>query len=169
MPQEFSYETFMTRVHANELDEQIEENERYKDDVETEILGLIMMDPSKVRNARRKKKGENDDEDYGWMNNVQYLTHLWKELKEQWEESHARIVRCNDAKWAVERKTRNVDVCPDCLVELNTERIKPLEFGLVCPKCGKQYINDYSAPYEENKDKPKSMVITINTYEDGDC
>lgn len=168
MPQEFSYETFMTRVHEDELDEQIEDNEKYKSDVETQILGLIMMDPSKVRNVRRKKKG-NDDEDYGWMNNVEYLSHLWNDLKEQWEEAHARIVRCSDAKWAVEQRTRKVDVCPDCLVELVWERKKDFHYSLVCPKCEKEYVNENSPSYEENNDKPKSMVITINTFTDGDC
>ena len=170
MSWELSYDTYISGVSSNRLESEIEECEDYKKRIENEIFALILMDPSKVRNSRKrsKKDSDYDSDDYSYLNNAQYLTKLWEELKEQWEENHSKLVRCSDAKYAVERKTRKVHLCPDCMVELHCEPKKDdngvcYRYLPTCPKCGKTYSTEYS----NADDMPKAVVAEIDTWSEG--
>jgi len=182
MAWELTYEGYFNHISSEQLTETIEENNEYKRRIENEILGLIMMDPSKVRNKKNKSKNKDafDDDDDSWMNNVQYLTRCWEDLKEQWEEANAKIIRCGDAKDAIERDHRVVEICPDCLVELQQERREfestddsyhHYDLVLACPKCGKVFATTSEIYAAENGGepltKPKPMFITIKTWSEG--
>lgn len=174
MSYELSYDTCISRVASNELDSEIEENKRYKEQVEMEILALIVSDPAKVRTLAKRTKKSDDDEDgqYYWMNNPQYLIKLWEELKEQWEDAVYKIVKCTDAKYAVERKTRTVALCDSCHRELKSEWNKESYHSeLRCPTCGKLFNPDYYCTYPgETKPEttlPDPIVAEINTFSEG--
>lgn len=182
MAWELTYESYFKHIPSNQLDETIEENTEYKRQIENEILGLIMMDPSKVRNKPKSSKNKDafDDDDDAWMNNVQYLTRCWKDLKEQWENANATILRCNEAKDAIARDHREVEICPDCLIELQFENreiektaecYSRFEQVLACPKCRKVYATNgeiYAAEQGVAElTKPKPMIVTIKTWGEG--
>lgn len=174
MSYELSYDTYISRVASNELDSAIEDNKRYKEQVEMEIFGLILSDPAKVRNIKKRTKKDDDDEDaqYPWMNNPQYLAKLWEELKEQWEDAMYKIIKCSDARDAVERKTRKVALCDVCHRELKPEWNKETYHSeLRCPVCGKLFNPDYYCTYPDgtksDTELPDPVIAEIDTFSEG--
>ena len=176
MGHELQYETNLCGICSEDLRKTVEENEEYKRRIENEIFALILMDPSKVRNQRRKSKKDDDFDDDDFLNNAQYLTRLWEELKEQWEDAWSHIIRCGDADEAVKHSYKEVDVCPDCHCEIEwtKEEIKKedsewprVEEVYKCPKCGKKYhyCDDGYCEGEEKLAEP--MVVTIKTWNEG--
>ena len=166
MSHEISYETYMCGQYTSDLESTIEELEEYKSNLETQIFALLCMDPSKIRNSRKRKGEDLEDSDY--LNNAQYLCNLWSELKEEWENTVCKLSRCYDVKTAMERKTREIFVCPDCLREIDYENHRG-EDGyyseeLTCPKCGKIFMTEDDS---ETSDKAKPMKIEINTWNEG--
>ena len=175
MGYELSYDTYISRVASNELDAEIEENEQYKKRVELEIFGLILSDPAKVRRLRKRNKKQTtdeEDEQYSWLNNPQYLTKLWEELKEQWEEAEYKIIKCRDAKDAVERKTRKVVMCDVCHRELHSDwNNETYKSELRCPVCGKLFNPDYYCNYPDGTkpetELPDPVIAEIDTFSEG--
>ena len=173
MSYELSYDTYISRVASTELDSEIEENKQWKDRIEMEIFGLILSDPAKVRNQRkRSKKDDDEDEQYPWMNNPQYLTKVWEDLKEQWDEAAYKLIKCQDAKDAVERKTRKVAMCDVCHRELHSEWNKETYHSeLRCPKCGKLFNSDYWCTYPDGTkpetELPDPVIAEIDTFSEG--
>lgn len=159
-----TYEARILGVTIDNLDSEIEDNQKYLERIEEEIFALICMEPSKVRNSH--KKGD-DGEDMSWMDNSEYLVHKWSELKEQWRETHDKLTSCIQAKYAVDDKTRHVDLCPDCLVEIESGyNHETHEFEQKCPKCGKLYKPHYYLKNsEDEKDNgPFSVEAEVKTY-----
>lgn len=176
MGHEISYETHVCGVYSQDLPRLVEENEEYQKSIENEIFALIMMDPSKVRNQHRKsKKGDGfDEDDTDWMNNAQYLTKLWEELKEQWQDSFARVCRYSDASYAVKNPYKEVDICPDCHCEIEwiREEVKHDKYTSYkevykCPKCGKKYNHRDDGYCEDGENLPQPMKVTVRTWSEG--
>ncbi len=178
MGHELQYETNLCGIHSSELHSLVKENEDYKRRIEEEIFALILMDPAKVRNKRRKSKKDDYDDDDEWLNNAQYLTRLWGELKEQWEDAWCHIIRCSDAEEAVEHPYKEIDVCPDCHCEIEWIK-KEVEVTdedyqytrckdvYECPKCGKQYNYREDGYSEGEEPLPMPMVIKVRTWSEG--
>lgn len=166
MGQKLYYETSLLDTMAYDLDSEIEDNKRYLERISAEIFALICMDPSKVRNQCKRSKDE-DGDDYDWMNNAEYLSKKWEDLKEQYEETLAKLLACQDAKYATENKTRTVMLCPDCMVEVESGYDhKTFEWFYKCPKCGKVFkMKPYGPKEDEQKDEgPYPIEAIINTF-----
>ena len=175
MSYELSYDTYVTGVSSDELESRIRECKEWLERIETEIFALILSDPAKVRNQRRRRRKDDepiDDDDYSWMDNPQYLTKRWEELKQDWDETHCRLTKYEDALYAVERKTREVDVCPDCMRELEWIREeKPSDGGychtrLTCPVCRKVYAAHPTEAEGENA-RPMPKTVVVRTFTEG--
>lgn len=151
---EIRYDNNIRGVGVGQLDYEIDLYSDIKKRTETEIFGLIVSDPSKVRPK------ENDDES---LNNVQYLLGQWEELKEIWKEAVLKISEYSSAREAVEEKTRTVDLCQDCMVEVDYKLDGLFSSVIVCPKCGKTFdreINDGNSTY------PGIIKAEIKTFEE---
>ncbi len=173
MGHEISYETYVCGVYSQDLPRLIEENEEYQKSIENEIFALILMDPSKVRNQRRKSNKDDRDDDE-WLNNAQYLTKLWEELKEQWQDSFAKVCRYSDASHATENSYKEVSICPDCHCEIEwiQEEVKGDKYTSYkevykCPKCGKKYNYRDDGFCEDGENLPQPMKVKIRTWSEG--
>ena len=176
MGHELQYETNLCGIHSSELHGVVEENEDFKKRIEDEIFSLILMDPSKVRYQRKKSKKDDFDDDDEWLNNAQYLTKLWRELREQWEDAWCHIIRCGDAEEAVNHPYKEIDVCPDCHCEIEwlKEEVPDEEYGYIrykdiykCPKCGKKYNYRKDGYCEDEEKLPDPMTVTVKTWSEG--
>lgn len=164
MGQRLYYEGSISDVLSRDIDSEIEDNTQYKERIEHEILALMCMDPSKVRNLNKK---ESDEEDYAWMNNAQYLAKRWEELKREYEEVVSKLTMCHQAKYAMETATRHVQLCPDCMVEVDSGyNHDTYKFEYKCPKCGKTF---QCVPYGMEKEAgggPYSIDAEIKRFYD---
>ena len=162
MGYELTYQALLRGTTVDQLDSEIEDNIGYLERIEQEIFALICMDPSKVRIP--KKKSDESDDDCSWMDNAEYLAHKWNELKEQWRETHDKLTSCQAAKYAVEDKVRHVNLCPDCMVEIESGyNHETHEFEQKCPKCGKLYKYRFSCQTPE-EDQAYAVDAEIKTY-----
>ena len=174
MGHEISYDATLCGVYGQDLHREIEENEEYKKRVEQEILALIMMDPSKVRQNKRKRAKDEYDED-SYLNNAQYLIQLWNELKEQWEDTTWKVSAYSNAEYAMKEKYRKIYICPDCKHEIEwlpEKRIEADGYSHIvekfkCPICGKEYSYSEDDYNESDKSKAKPMEVTVRTFSEG--
>lgn len=176
MGHELQYETNICGVYSEELLAEVEKSEKYKKSIENEIFALILMDPSKIRNQRRKSKKDEDCDDDDYLNNAQYLTRLWEELKEQWEDAFSHVIRCGDAEEATHNPYKTVDVCPDCHCEIEWIKVEVedtdnpyvhYEDVYKCPKCGKKYNYRDDGYCEDEEKLPQPMKVTVRTWSEG--
>ncbi len=80
-----------------------------------------------------------------------------------------KIIRGEDAQDAIKDQTREVDVCPECLRELEWVK-KKREDGfwndvLTCPICKKEFQDINSYPQDDSI--PKPSIVTIKTFSEG--
>lgn len=168
MGYELTYQASLRGTTADKLASEIEDNENYLERIEQDIFALICMDPSKVRRDKKKSNGnEEDEEEYAWMNNAQYLAKMWDDLKEQWKETMEKLIRCSQAQAALDDKTRWVRLCPDCMVEVKCDyNHETYKWEDKCPKCGKVYeMRPYVKNGEEDKNKgPFAVEAEVSTW-----
>ena len=175
MGHELQYESYLCGIHSQDIDRVVEEGEDYLRKIENEIFALILMDPSKVRNQRRKSKKDECSEDDDWLNNAQYLTKLWEELKEEWENTQSKLNRVGDAQYCIKNPVREVNVCPECHCEIEwadkevTDENSTYPYHkpvYQCPNCGKEFASE---PYEAEGEnaKPLPLVVKIKTWSEG--
>lgn len=177
MGHELQYETNLCGIYSKDLHRTVVENEEYKKKIEDEIFALILMDPAKVRHQRRKSKKDDYEDDDEWLNNAQYLTKLWGELKEQWEDAWCHVIRCGDAEYATKNPYKEVDICPDCHCEIEWMKEEVPRTGdsewdryrdvYKCPKCGKKYNYRDDGYCEDEENLPEPMKVTIKTWSEG--
>ena len=120
MGHEINYRTWTCGMYLRDVDTDIQDNERYLRRIENEIFAYMCMSPDQIR-AKRSKKKADDECDNPCMNNAEYLSHVWEDLKEQWHETANTLHIARQLKNAMADNEYKVEVCPECLHQLRNE------------------------------------------------
>lgn len=132
MGHEISYRAWARGIYSRTAYADMRKAEDELESLEEQILALVCMPPPAP------------SEEHGQAEVAAELVARWRELKEEWRETHTRLVALRGIEEAMEEKTYHVDLCPYCMRQVGYE-MEDGDVATVCPQCGRKVDSPVTA------------------------